>query len=328
MRLGLLILTLALLNQVGAFGQQLSQYTQEKPKNPDKRQEPIPVYIEDTFRSVILLEYTNALDSLKKISPDKELAYYQAWCHFIHGQIFSAYESVSLYLNLPSSNKYFGQILLGRIQHARHNKHQSIESLNNAILLEPTKPFAYLEKSRIYALTKNVDEGLSFTSKCIKQFPDEFNLYIYRAMLYSDSNNPKKAIGDFNSYLNSISKKDTADLLLVYFGLGKSYLLANDLNSALAQTNLGLDIFPDYSPGYGLRGEINFRLKDYDSSLKDFRKMEEKMQASYYWKMIASIYEIKGDIEMACSYYSEQCRLFQDGEACSKARKLKCKTIK
>jgi tetratricopeptide (TPR) repeat protein len=326
MTLRLIILISVLFIQAGAFGQQLSGITQEI--GASKQQEPIPDYVENAYRSVILLEYNKALDSLKKITTDKERFYYQAWCHFINGQIFNAFEDINSYLKQPSANKYFGQILLGKIQFARLNKQQSIEALDYAILLEPRKPYAYLEKSRVYALTKNVDEGLSFTSKCIKQFPNEGKLYIYRAMIYSDNNNPKKAIGDFNTYLTSISKKDTADLILVYFGLGKSYLIAKDFHNALAQTSSGLEMFPDFYPGYGLRGEINFRLKDYDSSLRDFKKMEEKMQASYYWGMIASIYEIKGDIEMACGYYNEQCRLFQDVEACSKLKKLKCKSPK
>jgi len=326
MKFRLLILIMVFLNQAGAFGQQLTGFTQEKPKGPDRRQEPIPEYVEQTYKSLILLEYNEALDRLKKEVPERELAYYQAWCHFINGQIFDAFEAINSYLKHPQSNKYYGQILLGRIQFARLNKYQSFEAFDKAILLEPTKPYAYLEKSRTYALSKNLVEGLSFTNKYIKQFPDEGNFYIYRALLYSDSNNPKKAIGDFNAYLNSTSKKDSADLLLVYFGLGKSYLIAKDYDNALVQTNTGLNLFPDYSPGYGLRGEIFFRLKDYDSSLRDFIKMDERMKSSYYWKFIASIYEIKGDNEAACSFYSELCRLFQDGEACSKTRKLKCKT--
>lgn len=328
MKLIFVLLTLILFNQVGTFGQPVSQITQENSKVPVRRLEPIPEYIDDNFESLILLEYNKALDSLKKTTPNTELAYYNAWCHFVNGRIYDAYEAINEYLKHPLSNQYFGQILLGKIQFTRLNKHQSIEALDKAISLEPTKQYAYLEKSRVYALTKNVDEGLSFTNKCMKQFPDEGKFYLNRAMLFSDSNNPKKAIGDFSSFLGSASRKDSSDLVLAYFGLGKSYLIAKDLNHALAQTNAGLKMFPDYFPGYGLRGEINFRLKDFDSSLQDFKKMEEKMQASYYWKMIASIYEIKGDIESACGYYNEQCRLFQDNEACSKLRKLNCKSLK
>jgi tetratricopeptide (TPR) repeat protein len=315
-----------ILNLTGTFGQELSLITQEKPKESVNRIEALPEYIENTFSSILLLDYNKALDSLRKITIPKELPYYEAWCHFINGQPFKAYENINIYLSSPSSNKYLGHILLGKIQFTRLHKHQSFEALDKAILLEPTKPYAYLEKSRIYALSKNLDEGLSFTNKYIKQFPNETNFYIYRALLYSDSNNPKKAITDFNTYLNSTSKKDSVDLLLVYFGLGKAHLIAKDYDNALVQTNTGLNLFPDYSPGYGLRGEIYFRLKDYDSSLRDFIKMDERMKSTYYWKFIASIYEIKGDNEAACSFYSELCRLFQDGEACSKTRKLKCKT--
>jgi tetratricopeptide (TPR) repeat protein len=328
MKLTLVTLILVIFNQAETFGQ-VSQIAQEKSTGSAKRLEPIPEYIDDNFKSLILLEYHQALDSLEKTVSDKELAYYTAWCHFINGQMFDAYEDINEYLNHTSSkNRYYGQILLAKIQFARLNKYQPIEALDKAISIEPTKPYAYLEKSRIYALTKNVEEGLGFTDQCIKQFPGEGNFYLNRALLLSGSDNPKKAIENFNFFLTSATRRDSSDLMLVYFGLGKSYLQAKDYINALDQTTLGLQMFPDYSPGYGLRGEINFRLKDYDSSLKDFKKMEEKMQASSYWKMIANIYEIKGDMESACGYYNEQCRLLRDAEACAKLRKLKCRTLK
>gem|GEM_PF-6008012 len=331
MRLRILIVIMVFLNQAGVFGQMLARAMQVKSDESSTLQEPFPEYIEQSYKSLILLEYGEALDRLKKEVPEKELAYYQAWCHFINGQLFDAFEAVSSYLRHPQSNKYYGQILLGRIEFARLNKYPSFAAFDMAILLEPTKLYAYLEKSRVYAFSQDLDEGLSFTNKCIKQFPGEAKFYIYRGLLNSKLNLPKKAIGEFNAYLNSTSRKDSADLLLVHFGLGKSYLLAKDYDNALVQTNTGLNLFPDYPPGYGLRGEILFRLKDYDSSLRDFLKMEERLKSTYYWKFIANIYEIKGDNESACSFYSKLCGLVQGGlvqdrEACAKIKKLNCKT--
>ena len=332
MKLLLTILAFVLLGPTATVGQNVSSFTQEISTEGVSQQSSIPAYIDSRFKSLLLLPYKEALDSLnlfmEKTPGDRELIYYRTWCHFINGEFFKAYEDATLYLNQRSSNYYYGYVLLAKIQFERLSKFQALQALDQAIALEPKKPEAYLEKSKIYVSTKNLEEGLTFVQKCIKLFPNESRFYIYRGYLFSDSDNAKKAIANFNTYLNSPSATDSTALMQAYFGLGKSYLMIKNFNEALAQTNRGLQLSPDHSPGYGLRGEIYFRLKDYDAALKDFKKMEEELKASYYWIMIANIYEIKGDLEMACSYYNQHCNLFHNTEGCSKLRKLNCKGAK
>ncbi|MFN7493529.1 MAG: tetratricopeptide repeat protein [Cyclobacteriaceae bacterium] len=279
----------------------------------------------ENARILSVQKYNDAIDSLNENPDSKELLYYRAMCHYINSQAYKAFEDISIYLKQPGANGYYANLLLAKIEYLRLKKFQAIEALDRAMAMEPGKPLAYIEKSRIYALTGNTDEGLSFINRQLKRFPDQASFYLFRGLLMQYSQNEKKAIQDISIYLSSGQLSNKSDLILAHFNLAQCYTSIKDYGKALVQVNKGLEMFPDYSPGYGVRGEIYFYLKDYRAALNDFLVMEERYKSSAYFGMQGFIYENLGELAMACQYYTEACNLAPMSKECAKVRKLRCK---
>ncbi len=290
-----------------------------------------PEYIDEPYAFILKLEYKDVTDSLTLLLEQQptnfDLYYYRAWSHFINSQVHEAYEDVRIFMKQGGfPKKYYGHILIGKIYYLRQSDKLSIEEFDKAIRLDPKKVYAYSEKSKIYAYSNFDPETAShFIGKAIKNFPNENEFYLYRAIIFSNAGESSKANKDYEKYLTSSIYFDTINYALSYFGLAKNYLQERKYEKALEATNMALLLTPDNYAGLGVRGEINYHLKDNDAALSDFLKMETKFQNSKYWVMIGEIYEKKGDKVNACYYYGEKCRLFpsvQDG--CSKFKKLDC----
>lgn len=320
-RYWILSLFLVALSMKEGVSQTFGNYAAEEFKNSKLNID----FDSENVKILSIQNYRDAIDSLNETIGNKELLYYRAWCHYLHSQTYKAFEDISNYLSQPGANSYFAHLLLARIEYLRLKKFQSIEALDKAIAMEPNKPLAFIEKSRIYALTGNAEEGISFINRHLKRFPDQLSFYLYRGLLMLDIQNEKKAIEDLTTYLSSREVASKPDLILAHFSLARCYTKIKEYGKAMVQANKGLEMFPDYSPGYGVRGEIYFYVKDYHAALKDFLVMEKRYKSSEYNGMMAFIYENQGELSMACKYYLEACSLAPMSKECAKVRKLRCK---
>ncbi len=287
-------------------------------------------YINDNFSFINELDYSLAIDSLSRLineNPDDiELYYYRGWCHMNNRKGALAFDDATKYLRSPQKKStYNALILMGKIHLLRVTPGLALESFERAILHNDSRPEAYLEKANVYARRNNLDDGLQFVNSAIKKFPETDEFKLYRASLYLYVNNTKRALADFQSILDSKKIHDKRILIQSYFGIARINVRKKRYEEALEYAQKGVDLNPQMDLGYGFLGEIKYYLKDYDGSLADFKRFENRGQNSDYWVLIANIYEQQGDINSACIYYNKKCNMFAgDPKSCSKVRKLKC----
>lgn len=285
----------------------------------------------------IKTNYSLLIDSLSSTilsDPTNYSHFYQrAWLYFQARQHFNSLEDVNVFLKHFNQN-YDGHLLLGKIHAARLNPIQAIEEFDIAIKIDPKNSAAYLQKSSVLASRSDLDYGFIFISNSIKQFRDEKEFYLYRAMILIKSSNYKKANSDLRQYIDSFKDgMDSIRLATAYFHSADAYLLNKDYKTALSQSYRCLKVCNYFYPVLGLRGEIKFKLGDLDGAISDINKMEEKgFKSSRCWKILGEAYEKKGNSTMACQYYSKYCEFFpkldsyqQEINICSKFLKRNCK---
>lgn len=85
----------------------------------------------------------------------------------------------------------------------------------------------------------------------------------------------------------------------LYIALYMCYLHLNDFSSALKTLNTGLKLFPKFSKGYMLRGQMMNKLKKYDKALNDFSRSEEREINLY----IGESWKGKNQYDKALKYF-------------------------
>lgn len=282
-----------------------------------------------SFSYIDNLDRLEALDTLHRLIrtnfDNKDVGFYKAWRYYVNGKIGVAYNEVNEYLKLPHKKySYESYILLGKIQQARLTPNLSIIEIDKAISMNNTRQDAYIEKAKIYAYSRKIQEGIDFINKALKKFPSTVEFYLYRGLILKEKS-LKKSYPDFKKTIDSNSIESNKLLSEAYFGIAQYFLNDKKYNDALEQTERGLELSPNYHEGYGLRGEIKFYLDDLEGAIGDLKKLErDKGEFSYYWTMMGDIYSKLGETEEACHYYNMKCSLFVGDKACAKRRKLKC----
>lgn len=293
-------------------------------------QTPESIVAEIDYQGILELPYSQAIDSLgllmNKYPEDIELYYYRGLCHAQNNKGALALEDASKYQNsLSKKSAYNAHILMGRVHLLRIAPSLALQSFENAISLDGSRPEAYGFIGMIYLKGRNVDNGLKFISKAIKKHPNITELYLHRAGLYLYLNETKKALSDFKVIIDAGNKVDSSISAQAHYGIARIYMRKKKYNDALSYTEQGIKLSKSSIVGYGMLGEIKYYLKDYSGAIIEFRKYEENIRSSNYWIFMAESYEKTGDINSACLYYNAKCSLLiEDNKACSKAKKLKC----
>jgi tetratricopeptide (TPR) repeat protein len=285
-------------------------------------------YLGEEFAFLVDMPPGDALDSLsfmlKGRGDDGEMAYYRAWSYFAHGMIPEAFAEANRYSTLPGKNGYGGKVLLAKLYAVRGSPVMAERLLDAAITMKPDRIDAYLEKAGVYAFRSDVAAGLSEIKGVIKRFPENKRLLLYRGILYTRNREFQSGWTDVKVALESgVLYGD--ELWLANYWAGAACIGKSVFPQALDYAQQCLVLKPDNPVSLGLRGEAFYRMDSLDRALQDFEKMVETFKDSYYWEIIAAIYEAKGDIPSACSFYQQYCEMFPDqGVSCKKVKKL-CK---
>lgn len=283
-------------------------------------------YLAKEYQFIVTLSYGLALDSLNSsIKNGTELMYYRGWCNYIHGRIPDSFVDADRYSRISGrENAYGGYVLLARLHRVRMIPALAEKALDQAIALDPNRMDAYLEKARVYANQSQLDEALSSIKDVIKRFPSAVEPYLFRGIILTRQEQFKSGYADIQRVLTQggLGKRD---FWVANYWAGKACIGTKNFPAALTHANQCLETEPEFLEGYGLRGEVYYRMEKVDEALADFVNMERRVQSSYYWKIIAACYESKNDLPSACRYYEKLCQMFpQQDNYCSKLRKV-CK---
>ena len=96
-----------------------------------------------------------------------------------------------------ADNKALANLEIGRVYSNTPNFNRALPYLNKSIELQAS-PQAYLVRSIVYLLNKDLAKALTDNDKAVKLDPAFAPSYMQRGLLYYNTNNPTKALVDFN----------------------------------------------------------------------------------------------------------------------------------
>jgi tetratricopeptide (TPR) repeat protein len=281
----------------------------------------------DPSQIVISSQMMDSLQQLVESHKEQgEVHYYNALLKYNSNDVAGAYDDLNFYLGHPPLKlEYEARILLSRVHQRRLVPALGISECDKAMRLIPGRTDAYIEKSKIMAKQGRYSEGIVFLNGAIDKFghPD---LKLWRGILYVKAEKYKNALADLEIYLGQ-PDQDPPDASIAWMGKARCHIEMKKPDEALAAVNNAITVYPSNTDALGLRGEVYYIKQDYDSSLADFARFEETRMNSYYWPMVAKMYEEKGETALACAYYERICDMHINPAGCQKLKKLKCHEI-
>lgn len=218
-------------------------------------------------------------------------------------ELNSAYEALakSVFLEQQQPNAAEPYILRGQIYAALKDNERALETLQQAISIDPENDFALMRLGVISYNAGDDDEATSFLDQAIAINPDSKWAYLWKGVMASDGRDFKNAKLNFDEALRIDPRFDMA-----HYNLGWAYLGAKPKNYVQAERSFrkALSLNPDFKEAlYGLgmvfgyqrqysvakeyltkaldldarfltawkwRGIVNDELKSYDEALADF----------------------------------------------------------
>ena len=157
------------------------------------------------------------------------------------------------------------------------NYKDAIESLNNAIELNPQYYDAYIMRGITYMTLRDSGLGIKDFDKAIELYPKSSAAYSSRAVLYASLKNYPQALKDSNKAIE-LEPKNADEYLsrsLLYFLMGNFQLALKDIDYAIEQEPKSVFLG---AYAYATRGCINVSLNKYEDAVKNFDKAIELNQ--------------------------------------------------
>lgn len=111
----------------------------------------------------------------------------------------------------------------------------------------------------------NFDEALEKCDQALVKYPEEADLYRWRATIKSSKGNKEEAIKDFDK---SLELKPDDDSVIVLRGVCK--MESGDMEGAMADFNKAISINPKNSSAYSMRACLKLQTGDIESADEDF----------------------------------------------------------
>ena len=160
----------------------------------------------------------------------------------------------------------------------------SLESYQKATQLEPSSPFAFGEKGRVYILTaqdlaqkgqeelsmEKLDAALENLNRAIALKPDYASAHYLAAVAYDQQGNLEQAILKLNE-IKTISPQDSG----VAFQLGLLYWRAQELNEAREELQRAVNLNPDYSNARYILGLVYEKQGEKEKAKEEFKKVAQ-----------------------------------------------------
>lgn len=151
--------------------------------------------------------------------------------------------------------------------------HQAISDCTVAINISPTNAQAYLNRGLANYRQQDYAAAIVDYQQAIALNPDEFRGYYNLALAYAAISNYSQAIADYNLALNQIPA--SANLLLadIYNDRGLAQLELQDIEAAMADFSMAIQLDANDYRAYFNRGCACGRKGDNFGALRDFSKV-------------------------------------------------------
>lgn len=174
------------------------------------------------------------------------------------------------------------------------NFEKAVEDFTKSIQMQPDFEGAYFYRGMAsHNLEKNIDAIKDFT-KVISMNKDNTDAYFMRALIKSNMNDRQGAISDYDEIIKREKSATPSIYKMSTVYNNKAYCLVELDNPREALPFVSKALNLDESEGYiwDTRGEIYFKLGDYEKCIKDMNKaisIDEEADNSYYLRGLAKI---------------------------------------
>ena len=167
-------------------------------------------------------------------------------------ELNSAYEALakSVFLEQQQPNAPEPYILRGQIYAALKDNNRALETLQQAIAIDPTNDFALMRLGVISYNANDIDKATEFLDQALALNPDSKWAYLWKGVMASDGRDFEKAKTNFDEALRIDPRFDMA-----HYNLGWAYLGSKPKNYVEAEGSFRktLSLNPDFKEAfYGL----------------------------------------------------------------------------
>jgi tetratricopeptide (TPR) repeat protein len=209
----------------------------------------------------------------------------------------------------------------------------AIKDFDKAIAIDPTYLAAYGNRGAAYNDMKDFEHALDSLNKAIELDPTFATAYNNRGIAYKGLKQYQLAIQDFQKYI-SIDPSNA----LTYLNRGNCYAAMKEYQRAVADYNEAIKLDPNFMPAYGSRAYSLTCLKQYAAAIDDANRaiaanpsgsdvcctkgwallmsgrvddaldvfnsaMQKGVQGTWWFTGIGTVYEIKGNEQLASQNY-------------------------
>ncbi|MBD2358841.1 tetratricopeptide repeat protein [Tolypothrix sp. FACHB-123] len=151
--------------------------------------------------------------------------------------------------------------------------HQAIADCTVAINLSPTNAQGYLNRGLANYRQQDYPAAIADYEQAIALQPDEFRTYYNLALAYAASGNYSQAIADYNLALSQIPASANIILADIYNDRGLAQLELQDMEAAMADFTMAIQLDANDYRAYFNRGCACGRKGDNFGALRDFSKV-------------------------------------------------------
>ncbi|MBD5401373.1 tetratricopeptide repeat protein [bacterium] len=135
---------------------------------------------------------------------------------------------------------------------------------NNCTFAESLPKVSAIAEIGTLTINNNLEQALEKCNKALEEYPDNSELYYWRASIKGKMNNNKEALADYNK---AVELEPGDPDLYVMRGICKSDL--DDREGAIADFNKALELNPKNSSAYSMRACVKLDMGDFEGATKD-----------------------------------------------------------
>jgi tetratricopeptide (TPR) repeat protein len=177
----------------------------------------------------------------------------------------------SEHFTLPTTSEpnepAYGTLIQGSIVSAEQGDYDtSVRGLKAALELDPTSSIAIRILGIVFNLMGQHSNSVTAFSRSLDLDPQDAKAYYYRCLALS-ANDSASAVRDCEAAL-----KLDPDLAEAHLGLANAFLALGDTNRAFSEASKLIELRPDSTMGFALRGKVLARTGNYSAANRDWQR--------------------------------------------------------
>lgn len=167
----------------------------------------------------------------------------------------------------------------------KKNKAAAETAIQKALQIDPTYPYAYLERARLLFENGKNDEAMQDMERAVKLAPNDPEVWARRASVFSRAGEGQRAFADADKVLSMDPNSLSALNAHCWYGA-----VAGKYESALADCNAALALDPHASNTLDSRAFVYLKMGKFGDAIREYSdalEQDRDMASSYYGRGLA-----------------------------------------